>query len=601
MTTRRLRGHRAPRRQPWGATSSSIGLGWILAATMSIVTVGCSDGPEEEADTRRSDEPFFTEMAARAGIDFVHRNGATGRFYYPELMQGGGAFVDFDNDSLLDIYLVQSGPLPAEGSAEAENRLLRNRGDGTFEDVTDGSGAGDRGYGSGIAVGDYDGDGWIDLYITNLGANALLRNRGAEQIGRVTFEDVTVRAGVGDPGYSTSAAFVDYDRDGDLDLFVCNYLDWSPRIERRCLGYNGQRGYCSPLEYDAPQSDTLYRNNGTGPDGTVTFTDVSGSSGIRAVRATGLGVVTADFDGDGLVDIYVANDQMPNHLWLNNGRDANGRVSFREEALIRGSALNEQGRAEAGMGVATADPDNDGDWDLFMVHVSSETNTYYSNEDGDFRDRTDEVGLGAVSQPLTGFGTGFADLDHDGFLDLFVANGKVRLGDTVEFDYREPNLLLLGTADGTFVDASADAGEALQLLEVSRATSFGDYDNDGDIDLLLVNNGGPARLLRNERGFQGHWLNVRPIRGDSGGDVFGAVVEVKTGGRTLRRIAQPAYGYCASNDPRAHFGLGDVDLVESVRVIWPDGSATVRENVATDRFLEIESSTEAQPTPGGSG
>lgn len=306
--------------------------GLVAAGTVLLLGLACAadeagmESPAAE-EVEVAATPWFTEVAAESGLQFEHRSGASGEFYYPELMQGGGALVDLDNDSLLDIYLVQSGPLPHEDAARPGNALYMNRGptvdgDLRFEDVSAASRADDRGYGSGVAAGDVDGDGWTDLYVTNLGANVLLRNTGPDAQGTPLFEDITDRAGVEDNGYSTSAAFLDYDIDGDLDLYVVNYIAWEPRLERPCLGYNGQRGYCSPLEYERPQADTLYRNDGLRADGTVHFTDVSDAAGMRHLQATGLGVVAADFDGNGTTDIYVANDQMANHLWLNSGAES---------------------------------------------------------------------------------------------------------------------------------------------------------------------------------------------------------------------------------------------------------------------------------------
>ena len=342
--------------------------------------------------------PIFVERAAEAGLDFVHRNGAADEYNYPELLVGGGALLDVDEDGLLDVYLVQSGPVPgavgggspsrsggasadgpgnagAPGSAAGElrNRLYRNLGDGAFEDVTDAAGVGDAGYGAGATAADYDGDGLVDLYVLNVGANRLYRNAGGG-----VFEDATARAGVGDDAWSSSAVFFDYDGDLDLDLFVVNYVVWSAARERPCLGPNGLRNYCNPAEY-APAPDTLYRNDGAGR-----FVDVSKAAGIRSVAGPGLGVVAGDFDGDGLVDLYVANDQAPNHLWLNEGDG-----TFSEDALARGAALNELGQPEAGMGIAVADPDGDGDLDLFLTHLSGETNTFYRNDGAGFFPRCD--------------------------------------------------------------------------------------------------------------------------------------------------------------------------------------------------------------------
>jgi enediyne biosynthesis protein E4 len=538
--------------------------------------------------------PSFVEVAAASGIDFVHRNGATGELYYPELMQGGAALLDVDGDGFLDVFLVQSGPLPPTRGGAAGDRLWRNRGDGTFEDWTAASGIADDDYGSGAAAADYDGDGDVDLFVSNLGPDRLWRNRGD---GR--FEDVTAVAGTSDPRYSTSAAFVDYDADGDLDLFVCDYVKWSPRAEKVCLGPMGLRGYCSPGEYE-PEPSSLYRNEGDGR-----FTDVSASSGIGARPSTALGVAAADFDGDGRVDLYVANDQRPNFLWMNNGDG-----TFREEALERGCALSGLGFPEAGMGVIAADPDADGDWDLFVVNLTGENATYYRNGgDGTFLDVTDEVGLGAVTQPYTGFGTALFDYDGDGWLDVFIANGKVVPGDSVavlagsgssaggaavDFDYREPNLLLRGRADGGFEDVSAQAGPAFETLAVSRAAAFGDLDNDGDLDIVVVTNGGPVQLLRNEIGSSRHWLLVRlhdPTTANRDG--IGAELTLDAGGRVQRRLVQPAYSYCASNDLRAHFGLDAAAVVDSIDVKWPDGATQRLERIVADQILHVERSVTA--------
>ena len=554
------------------------GLSASIGAVLSAL-VACAD-PQGGPVSTVSKSPLFVEVAQSAGFTFVHANGASGRFYYPELMHSGSAFLDYDRDGHLDVYLVQAGSYPggSDGGGNA-NSLYRSLGDGTFEDTTVEAGVGDLGYGAGVAIADYDGDGDLDLYVTNLGRNTLYRNDGSTAGGSVSFTDVTDTAAVGDDGYSTSAAFLDYDRDGDLDLYVCNYIDWSPEIERPCLGLSGLRGYCGPDVYDRPQADTLYRNQGDG-----TFADVSASSGVGSVAATGLGIATADFNGDGWLDIYVANDQMANLLWINQGDGG-----FRDEALGRGCALNGIGVAEASMGVAAADPDQDGDWDLFMVHLSGESNTFYRNVgEGSFYDATDELGLGAVSRPYTGFGTAFFDYDCDGFLDLFIANGKVRMGDRLVPDYAEPNQLLRGGPDGRFHDVSEQAGEALELLEVSRGAAFGDYDNDGDIDVLISNNEGPVRLLRNQACGDRHWLSVELVGRRTDRNAIGAVVRLEVGTRHQQRTVQPAYSYSSSNDPRLHFGLGAAKTVERLTVRWPDGRLEEYANVAADQFLVFE-------------
>ena len=529
--------------------------------------------------------PIFVERAADAGLDFVHRNGAIGDYNYPELLVGGGALLDYDDDGFLDVYLVQSGPVPGSGPGNAGvspasgsgappgNRLFRNLGDGTFEDATEAAGVGDTSYGAGATAADYDRDGLVDLYVLNVGANRLYRNLGGG-----AFEDVTERAGVGDASWSSSAVFVDYDRDRDLDLFVANYVVWSADRERPCLGPNGLRNYCNPAEY-SPAPDTLYRNEGNGR-----FVDASDAAGIRSVAGPGLGVVAGDFDGDGLVDLYVANDQAVNHLWLNQGDG-----TFREDALPRGAALNELGQPEASMGIAVADPDGDGDLDLFLTHLSGETNTFYRNESGAFFvDVTDEKRLGGVSQPYTSFGASWFDYDGDGVLDLFVANGKVTPGDTAAFDYREPNQLLRGMPSGRYEDTSGHAGTALELLEVSRGAAFGDLDNDGDVDIVVVNNEGPARLLRNEVGNAASWLIVDLCGGGAlDRSAIGSRVTVQAGGRSWTRDARPAQSFAAANDPRVHFGLGDAERIDRLEVRWPDGAATERADVEVNRILRI--------------
>ncbi|MXX60528.1 MAG: CRTAC1 family protein [Holophagales bacterium] len=570
--------------------SSTFALVLLVAVLLACAE---ADGGADVSTAVPSTEPVFVERASEAGLDFVHRNGGAGEYNYPELLVGGGALLDFDDDGLLDVYLVQSGPVPGAPEAAMSagavadrpgNGLYRNLGDGALEDVTDAAGVGDTGYGAGATAADYDRDGLVDLYVTNVGPNRLYRN-----LGDGSFEDVTERAGVGDPAWSSSSVFFDYDGDLDLDLFVANYVVWSAGRERPCLGPNGLRNYCNPAEYP-PAPDSLYRNDGGGR-----FTDVSEVAGIRSVAGPGLGVVAADFDGDDLVDLYVANDQAANHLWLNRGDG-----TFREDALARGAALNELGQPEAGMGIAVADPDGDGDLDLFLTHLSGETNTSYRNDGGGFfRDVTDEARLGGVSKPYTGFGTSWFDYDGDGVLDLFVANGKVTPGDTAAFDYREPNQLLRGMPSGRYEDVSSRAGPALELLEVSRGAAFGDLDNDGDVDVLLVNNEGPVRLFRNDVGNARSWLVVDLC----GGGVFdrsaiGARVTVEAAGRSWTREVRAAYSFAVGNDPRVHFGLGDAEQVDRLEVRWPDGTVTDRTNVEVNRILRLLAPGGERPAEG---
>ncbi len=565
----------------WAMRRSSVFFSLGLAAV--LLACGEADGGTDVPIAAPSPTAVFVERAAEAGLDFVHRNGAAGEYNYPELLVGGGALLDVDDDGFLDVYLVQSGPVPGSGPGNAGvspasgsppgNRLYRNLGDGTFEDATDTAGVGDTGYGAGATAADYDRDGFVDLYVLNVGRNRLYRNLGGG-----AFEDVTERAGVGDAAWSSSAVFFDYDGDLDLDLFVANYVVWRADRERPCLGPNGLRNYCNPAEYP-PAPDTLYRNDGNGR-----FVDVSDTAGIRSVAGPGLGVVAGDFDDDGLVDLYVANDQAVNHLWLNRGDG-----TFREDALPRGAALNELGRPEAGMGIAVADPDGDGDIDLFLTHLSGETNTFYRNDGaGFFLDATDELRLGGVSQPYTGFGTSWFDYDGDGVLDLFIANGKVTPGDTAAFDYREPNQLLRARLSGRYEDVSGRAGAALELIEVSRGAAFGDLDNDGDVDIVVVNNEGPARLLRNEVGNAAPWLIVDLCGGGIlDRSAIGSRVTVRAGGRSWTRDVRPAQSFASANDPRVHFAFGDVPGVDHIKVNWSHGGVTERSGVPVNSILRL--------------
>ena len=568
-------------------SKAGVSMAVVLVAGLGACRDEAGSAPDRES-TETARPPLFVDVAAETGLAFVHDNGATGQFLFPELMGAGCAFLDYDNDSFLDIYLVQSGPLPVEPGTDREgNRLFRNRGDGTFEDVTASTRVGDPGYGCGVAVADYDRDGDVDIYVTNYGRNALHRNNGDG-----TFTDVTEAAGVGDTGYSMSAAFVDYDADGNLDLYVCNYLDWTPQIERLCRAPSGVRDYCSPMVYHRPQADTLYRNNGDG-----TFTDVSARAGIGATAATGLGVTWADFSGDGRVDIYVANDLMRNNLWINNGDG-----TFTDDALARACALNETGQAEAGMGVATEDADDDGDWDLFMVHLDSQTNTFYQNAGEYFQDVTNRLRLGVPSQPFTGFGTGLFDYDCDGAFDIFVANGGVRISQRPgTHPYAQRNQLFHGQSDDTFAEVVAKEGPALGLLEVSRGAAFGDYDNDGDVDVLVTNNNGPVRLLRNDTPAGHHWITVQLVGRTIDRDAIGARVTIQTAGRTRRRIVQPAYSYASSNDPRVYFGLGSADRIDVLTIRWPDGQTEERKDVPADQLLRIEQPRSSGPSAGKGG
>jgi hypothetical protein len=391
-----------------------------------------------------------------------------------------------------------------------------------------------------------------------VGPNALLRNDG-----NGTFTDVTAEAGVGDPGWGASCAFIDYDADGNLDLFITNYVRWSASREIVCRARGGRQDYCSPKSYQAPAPDTLYRNLGGGR-----FEDVSRAAGLGRSFGNGLGVACADYDSDGDLDLYVANDGTPNQLWVNDGA---GR--FTDEAVVRGCAVNGQGMSEAGMGVAAIDLENDGRVDLFMSHLAGQSNTLYLNQGSYFQDSSAVMGVGSVSRPFTGFGLGFVDFDHDGLVDLYVANGRVGYGD-IDFDsndpYAEPNLLLRGKSDRRFEEVLPRGGTAVELIATSRAAAFGDLDNDGDVDIVVVNRDARVHVLRNTVGDGRGWIMLR-LLDERGRHAEGAVVRIETAAGAQSRVVQRASSYCASNDSRVHFGLGAATAVDAVEVRWLDG------------------------------
>jgi hypothetical protein len=536
---------------------------------------GCLAGCRRNTDTRAGTaiaDAWFEEIGARAGIGFVHVSGHQSRYYLPEIMGGGAALFDMDNDGFLDLYLVQGGNL-FDQSAGGGNRLYRNRGDGTYEDVTERSGAGIRGYGMGVTAGDFDNDGFTDLYVTNFGRNVLLRNDG-----RGHFIDVTAKAGVASSGWSTSAAFVDYDGDGSLDLFVAHYLSWRPSAEVECFSMTGVPDYCSPASYDLPAAATLYHNNGDG-----TFTDVSARAGMLTAVGNGLGVVAGDFDGDGRIDIFVANDRTPNHLWLNQGA---GR--FRETALTMGCALDQDGTAKSGMGVDAVDVDDDGDLDILVVNLDGESDSFFRNQGRFFNDDTVSVGLRTPSRPFTRFGMALLDFDNDGHLDLYEANGRVGLqSERYSSDpYAEPSLLFRGLPGPRFEEVVPRGGTRSPLIATSRAAAFGDIDNDGGIDVVVVNRDSRPSLLHNVVRQRGHWITLRALE-EHGRDALGAEVTMTVGSRTIRRDVRAAYSYLASNDPRVHVGLGQESVARNVTVRWPDGAREMFGDMPADRITVL--------------
>ena len=551
---------------------------------------GCTkSGPPE---TAFSASPLFRDIAEESGLKFQHFTGATGEHYIPEIMGPGAALFDYDNDGDLDIYLVQGTQLdprkkpgdlllPSPPDGKPGNRLFRNElstaGKLQFTDVTDQAGVGHVGYDMGVAVGDYDNDGDLDLYVTSLGSNVLYRNNG-----NGTFREVTRQAGVNDLRWSTSAAFTDYDGDGRLDLYVSNYIDFTLQGNQRCYSDTGELDYCNPNVYRAVPS-RLFHNLGNGR-----FADATASSGIGSKAGPSLGVVCADFDGDGRIDIYEANDGTANFLWRNQG---NG--TFVETALPTGVATNAEGLPQGGMGVSFSDFDNDGLQDLLVTNLSLEGTVLYRNEGkGYFYDATAEFGLLPLTLPFTGFGTEGFDYDNDSRLDLFIANGAVRAIESQQnspYPFRQPNLLLHNEGKGRgFRDAGGEAGPVMELSEVSRAVAFGDIDNDGDIDVLLTNNNGPVRLLLNQSQTDAHWLQVRleaPERNRFG---IGAVSDVlRPRKNALRRHVHTDSSYLAGSDVRAHFGLGSDFEISAVVVHWPDGVSEKFTGIATDRVVTL--------------
>ena len=548
----------------------------IPALLLPFLWAGCGTPPQGAApgtEVGGSGPAWFEEVAAARGINWTHQSGHQTQFLLPEIMGGGAALFDMDGDGDLDLYLVQSGSVLDTGKKSPSNRLYRNRGDATFADVTAGSGTDIGGYGMGVAAADYDDDGDVDLYITNAGPNVLFRNDGNGH-----FTDVTASAGVAGQGWSTGATFFDADGDGDLDLFVVRYINWAVSTELRCFSLMGAPDYCSPRNYDAPLSSILYRNNGDG-----TFTDVSQRAGLHAAFGNGLGVVVTDVNRDGRPDVFVANDAMPNQLWINLGQ-----LRFEDQALERGTAVDEDGTAKSGMGVDAKDVDDDGDEDLLVVNLDGESDSLFRNDGKFFSDATAAAGLRSVSRPFTRFGTAWIDFDNDGWLDLYQANGRVgqqaqRYSDD---PYAEPSLLYKGSSGGRFEEVGPRGGTTRQLIASGRAAAFGDLDNDGGVDIVVVNRDHAPYVLRNVAPSPGHWLMFRVLE-PNGRDCLGAEVTLSMGRRTIMRTVRAAYSYLASNDPRVHVGLGTETQAVNVRVRWPNGAVEKFGDFSADQIVTL--------------
>jgi enediyne biosynthesis protein E4 len=541
----------------------------------------------------------FTDVTAQSGIRFKHNNGAFGKKYLPETIGAGGAFLDYDNDGWQDVLLVNSMNWPDQKGARSFPALYHNNRNGTFTDVTAPAGLVIEMYGLGCAVADYDNDGNLDIYITTVGANRLFRNVGG---GR--FMDVTTKAGVGDPGFSTSAAWFDYDRDGKLDLFVCNYVEWSIDTDQFCTLDGKNKSYCTPQSYKG-QSSTLYRNRGNG-----TFENVTQRAGLLDPTGKALGVALLDFDNNGWLDLFVANDTEPNKLYRNNGN-----ATFTDVGVTAGVAFSEAGLARAGMGVDAADYDGSGRQSVIIGNFTNESMALYRNEgDGLFTDEATSSNIGKMSAQSLTFACFFFDYDLDGLPDIFAANGHV----SDDISVVQPNVryaqlphLFRNLGKKKFEEVTPKLGRALQQAMVGRGAAYGDYDNDGDLDLLLTTNNGPARLLRNDNANQNDLLRIRTAGTKSNRDGIGARVTLKyADGTRFSQMVKTGSSYCSQSELPLTFGMGRSGHPVRVEIAWPSGEVIAIPEVKANQALTVQEGkgiitaepiifvrAEAQPAP----
>ena len=522
---------------------------------------------------------MFEDVAAEAGLDFQHFSGSPEKQYILESMSGGVAWIDFDRDGWMDLYLVNGGHWEelVQGKRTVSNALYRNNGDGTFTDVTGKAGVGNRHWGMGVAAGDYDNDGWVDLFVCNYGPNTLYRNNGDG-----TFRDVTATAGVGDGRWGVSASWGDYDADGRLDLYVTNTVQFDYKApDPMDCHYRGITVQCGPLGM-VGDSDILYRNNGDG-----TFRDVSEKAGVSDVTPSyGLGAIWSDYDNDGDLDLYVANDQMANFLFRNQGDG-----TFEETGLFAGAAFSDDGTAQGSMGVDFGDYDRDGLLDIYITHFSDDYNTLFRNlGQGRFRDMTRGAGLTFSSWPMVGWGTGFVDLDHDGWEDIFAANGHVFPqvdGYKIGTSFHQRSQVFRNLGQGKFQEVSAGLDRLKSWS--SRGVAFADYDNDGDIDVAVNNLDGVPWLLKNQRGSQaGNWLMLSLEGTRTNRSAIGARVSLETAEGKQMREVRGGSSYESTHDFRVHFGLGRLETVRKLTVRWTDGTTQDFENLAANRLYRLK-------------
>jgi enediyne biosynthesis protein E4 len=548
----------------------------ILALALALM-LGCNSAKVDPGETEvSSSPPWFADVTETVGLRFTHDPGPLdGSYFMPQIIGSGGALFDLHGDGRLDVYLIQNG-----GPGGARNQLFRQRRDGTFEDVSAGSGLDVAGYGMGVAIADVNNDGLPDVYLTGYGGDRLFLNQGKGQ-----FREVTKEAGIDNPVWGTSASFIDYDRDGWLDLVVVNYLLLDPRLP--CYDPAMKRAYCHPQSFPTVVT-RLFRNRGRDATGKwLGYEDRTVASGLASVQGAGLGVLCADFDGDGWPDIFVANDLRANHLWINQ-KDG----TFKEEAIARGVAFNALGQPQANMGIAYGDIDGGGLPALFVTHLTNEYHGLWKQGPrGMFQERTAQAGLTATRWRGTGFGTVLGDFDNDGRLDLAIVNGGVRRAfpetDSYWKPYADRNQLFANQGGGVFSDISPQNPAFCGEEGVSRALVVGDIDGDGGLDLLVTRVGESARLFRNVAPNRGHWLMIRALERVPARDAIGAEVRVRAGSRQWSRLIQSAGSYLCSQDPRAHFGLGTVSRIDEVSVLWLDGSEEVFPGGDVDRVVVV--------------